>query len=102
MIRISKKDFCDSMNKIQAYVNATIGINSLLEDLHMNYLEFTPADNMMNAYVHMLEILTACESDDEYGSPIFQFLFEPSTKIPGVYTVEDLYDYLLKEDENHK
>lgn len=105
MVNIDKETFCKIIRDIEKYEEALNEINDVYTKYADGYLSFYPADTLISDLIDLLSVLTNSSINEDWGSDIEYYLFEPSRKIwvndkeYDIRTPEKLYDFLVLQDK---
>ena len=105
MVNIDKDTFCKIIRDIQNYENVLAEINDVYTKYSDGYFSFHPAHTLICDLTELLDKLTNSSINEDWGSVIEYYLFEPSRKIwvndkeYDIRTPEKLYDFLVLQDK---
>lgn len=106
MVNIDKDVFCKIIRDIENYENVLSEINDIYTKYSDGYFSFHPADTLIyDDLIELLNKLTNSSINEDWGSDIEYYLFEPSRKIwvndkeYDIRTPEKLYDFLVLQDK---
>lgn len=105
MVNIDKETFCKIIKDIEKYEEALNEINDVYTKYSDGYFSFHPTHTLIYDLIKLLNKLTNSSINEDWGSDIGYYLFEPSRKIwiddkeYDIRTPEKLYDFLVLQDK---